>query len=118
MKLQRELEERLQEHPTAEHVAPSDQYLSRSLTQVIDAAEKEAAKRKDRYTTVDELLLGLLSVTSPARSFLESAGVRRADVEQGLGDLRGRTEPVAEPERRIPVPSAREVRPGPHGARA
>jgi len=94
-KLRTELEERLQELPTAEHVAPSDQYLSRSLTQVIDAAEKEAAQRKDRYTTVDELLLGLLSVTSPARAFLESAGVRRADVEQGLGDLRGTSEPVA-----------------------
>ncbi|MGA8664370.1 MAG: ATP-dependent chaperone ClpB [Thermoplasmata archaeon] len=94
-KLKTEIEERLQVLPTAEHVAPTDQYLSRSLTQVIDAAEKEAAKRKDRYTTVDELLLGLMSVTSPARTFLESVGVRRADVEQGLGDLRGSNEPVA-----------------------
>ncbi|EQD45527.1 protein containing Clp, partial [mine drainage metagenome] len=56
----------LGERPTAEHVATSDQYLSRSLGQVIEAAEKEAGRRKDRYTPVDALLLGLLSVASPA----------------------------------------------------
>ena len=37
--------------------------------------EAEAAKRKDRYTTVDELMLGLLSVPSPAKELLEEAGL-------------------------------------------
>jgi ATP-dependent Clp protease ATP-binding subunit ClpB len=90
-----QLDERLAALPTADHVAPSDQYLSRSLTQALDAAEKEAARRKDRYTTVDEVLLGLLSAASPARELLEAAGVRRGAVEKALEEMRGGQEPVA-----------------------
>jgi ATP-dependent Clp protease ATP-binding subunit ClpB len=90
----RTVDERLQGLPTADHVAPSDQYLSRSLTDVVEAAEKEAARRKDRYTTVDELFLGLLSVDSPARELLEAAGVRRAAVEKAVEALRAGSGPV------------------------
>jgi ATP-dependent Clp protease ATP-binding subunit ClpB len=86
--------ERLSKLPTADHVAPSDQYLSRGLTQAIDAAEAEAGRRKDRYTTVDQLLLGLLAVASPARDLLEEFGVRRAAVETALKELRGTEKPV------------------------
>ena len=88
------LEQRLQSLPTADHVASSDQYLSRTLTQVIEAGEKEAERRKDRYTTVDELFLGLLSVASPAEDLLEEAGVRRAAVEKAIEGLRGKSGPV------------------------
>jgi ATP-dependent Clp protease ATP-binding subunit ClpB len=87
-------EERLKRLPTADHVSPSDQYLSRGLSQVIDAAEAEASKRKDRYTSADQLLLGLLSVASPARDLLEEFGVRRAAVENALTELRGSDRPV------------------------
>ena len=86
--------ERLKGLPTADRVAPSDQYLSRDLSKVIDAAEAEAEKRKDRYTTADELLLGLLSVPSPAREILEELGVRRAAVEAALEEVRGPDHPV------------------------
>jgi ATP-dependent Clp protease ATP-binding subunit ClpB len=86
--------ERLKGLPTADRVAPSDQYLSRDLSKVIDAAEAEAEKRKDRYTTADELLLGLLSVASPARELLEEFGVRRAAVEGALQEVRGSDHPV------------------------
>jgi ATP-dependent Clp protease ATP-binding subunit ClpB len=93
--LTRRLEERLANLPTAEHVAPSDQYLSRGLSQVIDSAEAEAARRKDRYTTADELLLGLMSVSGPVRDLLEELGVRRAALETALSDLHGKERPVA-----------------------
>ena len=86
--------ERLGELPTADHVTPSDQYVSRALTQVLDAAEAQAAKRKDRYTSVDQLLLGLLSVPSPAHQILEDVGVHRAGVEAQLQELRGGDRPV------------------------
>ncbi len=86
--------ERLKGLPTADRVAPSDQYLSRDLSKAIDAAEAEAEKRKDRYTTADELLLGLLSVASPARELLEEFGVRRAAVEAALQEVRGSDHPV------------------------
>ncbi|MGP8158662.1 MAG: ATP-dependent chaperone ClpB [Thermoplasmata archaeon] len=88
------ISERLKGLPTADRVAPSDQYLSRDLSKVIDAAEAEAEKRKDRYTTADELLLGLLSVPSPARELLEEFGVRRAAVEAALQEVRGSDHPV------------------------
>ena len=89
------LDERLKLLPTVDHVAPSDQYLSRTLAQVIDAAESEAAKRKDRYTTADALFLGLLAVPSPARTILEEFQVRRAGVEAALAHLRDPSRPAA-----------------------
>jgi len=89
------LEARLAVLPTAEHVAPSDQYLSRGLTEVINSAEAEAKKRKDRYTTADELLLGLASVSGPVRDLLEEFDVRRPALEAAMKDLRGSGEPVA-----------------------
>ncbi|HZY92361.1 MAG TPA: ATP-dependent chaperone ClpB [Thermoplasmata archaeon] len=88
-KLNTKLEEQLARLPTADHVAPADQYLSRALTAVLDAAEAEAQKRGDRYTSVELLLIGLLSVRNPAREILEDLGVRRAAVEALLKGLRG-----------------------------
>ncbi len=92
--LRARLEEMLRTRPTADHVAPSDQYLARGLTEALEAAETAATKRKDRYTSADQLLLGLLSVTSPARELLEEAGVRRAAVEAAIEQLRGAGRPV------------------------
>ncbi len=94
-RLGEELDRRLGGRPTADHVAPSDQYLSRSLSEVIEAAEAEASRRKDRYTTVDQLLLGLLSVASPARELLDSAGVRKSELERRLQEIRGGDRPVS-----------------------
>jgi ATP-dependent Clp protease ATP-binding subunit ClpB len=93
-RLRERLDQRLADLPTADHVSPSDQYISRGLTQVIDAAEGEAAKRKDRYTTADELLLGLASVSGPVRDLLDEFGVRRAAVEAALKNVRGSDQPV------------------------
>ncbi|HUJ78376.1 MAG TPA: ATP-dependent chaperone ClpB [Thermoplasmata archaeon] len=87
--LQTRLEDHLSSVATADHVAPSDQYLSRGLTAVLEAAEAEAQKRGDRYTSVEQLLVGLLSVRSPARDMLEDLGVRRAAVEAALKNIRG-----------------------------
>ncbi|HXY47645.1 MAG TPA: ATP-dependent chaperone ClpB [Thermoplasmata archaeon] len=93
-RLSARVEEQLRKLPTADHVAPSDQYLSRSLTQVVDAAESEAGKHHDRYTSADQLLVGLVSVASPARDLLEEFGVRRTSVEGALSELRGADRPV------------------------
>ncbi len=89
------VEESLGRRPTVDHVAPADQYLSRPLSQVLDSAEAEASRRKDRYTTVDELMLGLLSVDSPAKEILEELGARRPAVEAALEKVRGSSRPVA-----------------------
>jgi ATP-dependent Clp protease ATP-binding subunit ClpB len=87
--LRKRLETYLDSQPTADHVAPSDQYISRGLNAVIDAAEEEAKKRKDRYTSVEQLLLGILGSKGPARDMLDSLGVKRSAVEAALTSLRG-----------------------------
>jgi ATP-dependent Clp protease ATP-binding subunit ClpB len=87
--LLKKLEIELGSAPTAEHVAPADQYISRTLQAVIEAAELEAERRKDRYTNADLLLFGLLAVKSPAKDVLELYGVRRAKVEQAMKAMRG-----------------------------
>ena len=89
------LEEMLERRPTADHVAPAEQYISRGLQAVIEAAEAEAAKRNDRYTSIEEVLLGLLSAKSPARELLEEFGLRRARLDQAITQLRGSPRPVA-----------------------
>ncbi|MCI4359833.1 MAG: AAA family ATPase [Thermoplasmata archaeon] len=92
--LLQKLEEHLARQPTNEHVAPSDQYVSRPLAAVIEAAEQEAERRKDRYTNADLLLLGLLAVSSPAKDLLEEFGVRRAKIESAMKAMRGATQQV------------------------
>jgi ATP-dependent Clp protease ATP-binding subunit ClpB len=85
--LNQRLESHLKSLPTADHVAPADQYISRPLTAVLDAAEQEADKRKDRYTSVEQLLMGILSTKSTARELLADLGVRRQAVEAALKNL-------------------------------
>jgi ATP-dependent Clp protease ATP-binding subunit ClpB len=86
--LSRRLDDALRDLPTADHVAPSDQYVSKELQAVIEAAEKEADRRKDRYTSAEHLLLGLLSGKSAARELLADAGVRHAGLEAQLKERR------------------------------
>ncbi|MCI4335330.1 MAG: AAA family ATPase [Thermoplasmata archaeon] len=94
--LSAKVEQQLADLPTAEHVAPNDQYISRELQAVIEAGEKEAARRKDRYTNIEHLLLGLLTVGSPAREELAEQGVRRAGLEAQLKESRGAPPRVAD----------------------
>ncbi|MGI0055690.1 MAG: ATP-dependent chaperone ClpB [Thermoplasmata archaeon] len=82
--------------PTADHVAPTDQYISRTLTQVLDAAETVAGHRKDRYVSADALLVGLASVASPAREILDTRGGRKDALEAAIDTVRGGTQPVTE----------------------
>jgi ATP-dependent Clp protease ATP-binding subunit ClpB len=81
------LETALAARPTADHVSSNDLYVARPLQSVIEAAEKIAAARKDRYTSVEHLLLGLLGTKSAARALLEEAGVRPAALSAHLKTL-------------------------------
>jgi len=93
-RLEERLRGRLSERPTADHVAPTDQYLSRELSQVLEAAEAEAGRRGDRYTSVDQVLLGLATVASPARDVLEEFGVRAQALRAAIDRVRGAERPV------------------------
>ncbi len=83
------LERRLSQMPTADRVAPTDQYISRSLAEALDRAEKAADSRKDRYVSVENLLLGLAEAPSPAKELLEQSGVRPAALRAAIETLRG-----------------------------
>ena len=87
--LAQELEQRLSKMPTADRIAPADQYISRPLSAALDKAEKEAEARHDRYVSVENLLLGLAEAPSPARELLEQNGVRPAALKAAIETLRG-----------------------------
>ncbi len=87
--LTRELEQRLTKMPTADRISPSDQYISRPLAAALDKAEQESEARKDRYTSVENFLLGLAEAPSPARDLLEQNGVRPAALKAAIETLRG-----------------------------
>ena len=87
--LVRELEQRLAKLPTADRIAPTDQYISRPLATALDNAEKEAEARKDRYVSVENLLLGLSETSSAARTLLEQYGVRPPALKAAIESLRG-----------------------------
>jgi ATP-dependent Clp protease ATP-binding subunit ClpB len=65
-------------------------FLSPSLKKTFDAAEKEAAKLKDEYISVEHLLLGLLDEGSAAlKKIFQSNGLKRDAVLKALAELRG-----------------------------
>jgi ATP-dependent Clp protease ATP-binding subunit ClpB len=65
-------------------------YISPELRKALDAAEKEAHKLKDEYTSTEHLLLGLLDEGGTALKKLFSAHrVTRDEVLQSLAGLRG-----------------------------
>ena len=62
---------------------------SPELAQVVEAAEREAARLDDQYTSTEHLLLALLDGAGAAASALRSAGVTRDGVLGALSEVRG-----------------------------
>ena len=62
---------------------------SPELAQVLQAAEREADRLKDQYTSTEHLLLALLSGSGPAATALRQAGVTHDAVLGALRELRG-----------------------------
>jgi ATP-dependent Clp protease ATP-binding subunit ClpB len=92
--LKRGLEAQLNSKPTVDHVAPAEQYLSRDLSKVLDAAMDAAEARKDRYVAVQHLLLGLVKEPCDLKSLFQEAGLRLVAVEKVLEELRAKGEGV------------------------
>ena len=68
----------------------SDVYSSPALRKTFDAAEKEAAKLKDDYISVEHLFLGLMDEGGASlKKIFQANGLRRDAVLQALADLRG-----------------------------
>ena len=92
--LRTQVEERVAQLPSADHVAPAEQYLSRELGNVLTAAEKAAESQKARYVAIEHLLLGLLKERSSAKEVLEESGARTGAVEKALEALRAQGQTV------------------------
>ncbi len=92
--LRTQVEERIAQFPSADHVAPAEQYISRELGNVLTAAEKAAESQKARYVAIEHLLLGLLKERSSAKEVLEDSGARTGAVEKALEALRAQGQTV------------------------
>ncbi len=81
------LNEGLASVPTIDHVAPAEQYLSRELTRVLEMAETQAERRKERYVSVERLLQALAEDPSTG-GLLKEAGVGPGRLDQTIPGLR------------------------------
>ena len=63
--------------------------VSPELAQVLQAAEREADRLGDQYTSTEHLLVALLNGSGPAATALRQAGVTRDAVLGALRELRG-----------------------------
>jgi ATP-dependent Clp protease ATP-binding subunit ClpB len=86
--LTRELEAELERRPKIQ--GTSETFPGTGIKRALDAAQNEAAKLKDDYTSTEHLILGLLDAGSPAlKKLLQKFGLRRDAVLQALADIRG-----------------------------
>jgi ATP-dependent Clp protease ATP-binding subunit ClpB len=71
--------------------APGQVYVSRSLSQVLDAAEQEAQRLKDEYVSVEHVLLAMIAAGSgtAAGRLLREHGVTRERLLDVLTQVRG-----------------------------
>ena len=56
--------------------APGQVYVSRALSQVLDAAEAEAERLKDEYVSVEHVLLAMIETGSQHRRRAAAEGAR------------------------------------------
>src|SRR6266481_1631587 len=84
--LDRELARRAKVQGTTSH----DTFLSTDLKKILDAAQAEASKLKDDYTSTEHLLLGLSEQGDSAlKKIFQKHGLRRENILKALVELRG-----------------------------
>ncbi|HEX6024762.1 MAG TPA: ATP-dependent chaperone ClpB, partial [Solirubrobacter sp.] len=76
---------------TGPGAAPGQVYVSRALSQVLDAAEREAERLKDEYVSVEHLVLAMIEagVTAGAGRILREHGITRERMLEVLTEVRG-----------------------------
>ena len=68
----------------------TDTFLGATLKKALEAAQSEAAKLKDDFTSTEHLLLGLIDQGgSSLKKIFQKHGLRRDDVLRALAELRG-----------------------------
>ncbi len=69
--------------------AAAQLHMSAELAQVLEAAQEQAARMKDDYTSTEHLLLALSTVESKAKEALRLCGVDEGELLQALKAVRG-----------------------------
>jgi len=88
LQIKHQLESELERLPKA--YGPAQVYLSPSLKQVLNTAEKEAANFKDEYISTEHLLIAIVDRDSGASGrILKGYGITRDRVYQALASIRG-----------------------------
>src|ERR1051325_1664674 len=89
-RLRSDLEAELGRRHTVQGVSSGDLFLSNHLKRALDAAQAEAGKLKDDYTSTEHLLLGLLDQGGTSfKKMFQNNGLKRDDVLRALAELRG-----------------------------
>ena len=85
-----EIDDELDRRPKVQGTTSMDVYLGRNLKAVLDAAQSEAGKLKDEFTSTEHLLLGLLDKGGDfLKKLFQQHGLRRDAVLKALSELRG-----------------------------
>jgi len=85
-----ELDDELDRRPKVTGTTTSDTFLGRNLKAVLDAAQSEASKLKDDYTSTEHLLLGLLDKGGDfLKKLFQKHGLKRDAVLRALAEIRG-----------------------------
>ncbi|MCX6143425.1 MAG: ATP-dependent chaperone ClpB [Ignavibacteriales bacterium] len=88
------INEAIEKLPKVQGAGLSNQHISTALTQVFEAAQKEAAQLKDEYLSTEHLLLGLLEDGSRAKALgaarlLLDQGITKDGIYKALKEVRG-----------------------------
>ena len=83
--IKRSLDEQLSRLPK---VSGGEPYLSSDSNKVFEKANAFATENGDQYVTVEAILVGLLSVNSPASKILKDAGATEDDLKMAINELR------------------------------
>ena len=84
-RIERSLDEQLSRLPK---VSGGEPYLSSDSNKVFEKANAFATENGDQYVTVEAILVGLLSVNSPASKILKDAGATEDDLKMAINELR------------------------------
>jgi ATP-dependent Clp protease ATP-binding subunit ClpB len=87
--IQQAIMDKLRTLPAVTGSGATQTYMSRSLTQVLNEAEKIASRMKDEFVSVEHLFLAAIDKDQDCRGIISSAGVSPAKVLDVLKSVRG-----------------------------
>ncbi|MCL1971047.1 MAG: ATP-dependent chaperone ClpB [Candidatus Bathyarchaeota archaeon] len=69
-------------------VVGGQQYLSSNLNKALQKAQDYAEEAKDEFTSIEQLLLAILSLNDPASRLMQSMGIKEKELKTVISQLR------------------------------